>query len=394
MTTSGSVFNEDSGDQDFRVESNGNTHMLFVDGGNNKVGIGVSSIDAECDALHITSSGTNTVLIDGTGGEEMYSYHDSDGCGWATGADGSYGELLYLNEQSSRIDLYAAGGQVAQFGAGVIVLNESGNDQDFRVESDGLANALFVEASTNRVAIGTGTTDTGTILTVAGAATFTGQNTAHGASRLKIGQDQSTISQIRFYGADTSTAGVLQFTGSSSDGSVGGERMRITSAGRVVINDTAAAQDAMFSIKVPNSVSANAIVIKPTSNATINAMLFENSSGTNVGFIQYNASSTTYSTSSDYRLKENVVALSGATDRLKQLNPSRFNFIADADTTVDGFLAHEVQAVVPEAVTGTKDAVDADGNPEYQGIDQSKLVPLLVATIQELEARIAALESE
>jgi hypothetical protein len=71
----------------------------------------------------------------------------------------------------------------------------------------------------------------------------------------------------------------------------------------------------------------------------------------------------------------------------------RFNFIADADTTVDGFLAHEVQTVVPEAITGTKDEVDADGNPVYQGIDQSKLVPLLVATIKELEARITALEN-
>jgi hypothetical protein len=85
--------------------------------------------------------------------------------------------------------------------------------------------------------------------------------------------------------------------------------------------------------------------------------------------------------------------MSGATDRLKQLKPSRFNFIADADTTVDGFLAHEVQDVVPEAITGAKDAVDADGNPDYQGIDQSKLVPLLVATIQELEARLTALEN-
>ena len=85
--------------------------------------------------------------------------------------------------------------------------------------------------------------------------------------------------------------------------------------------------------------------------------------------------------------------MSGATERLKQLKPSRFNFIRDADTTVDGFLAHEVQDIVPEAITGAKDAVDADGNPQYQGIDQSKLVPLLVATIQELEARIAALES-
>jgi len=189
------------------------------------------------------------------------------------------------------------------------------------------------------------------------------------------------------------TPGALRFYTNSGTTSAS-ERVRITGGGRVVINDTAAIQDSMFSIKVPNSVTANAIVIKPTSNATINAVLFENSSGSNSGFIQYNSSSTTYATSSDYRMKENVVALSGATDRLKQLNPSRFNFIEDADTTVDGFLAHEVQAVVPEAVTGTKDAVDADGNPEYQGIDQSKLVPLLVATIQELEARIAALESE
>ena len=124
---------------------------------------------------------------------------------------------------------------------------------------------------------------------------------------------------------------------------------------------------------------------------TRTAMNFANS-GTTVGSVTYSNTSTAYNTSSDYRLKENVVDLTGATDRLKQLNPSRFNFIADAETTVDGFLAHEVQAIVPEAVTGTKDAVDDNGNPVYQGIDQSKLVPLLVKTIQELEARITALE--
>jgi hypothetical protein len=140
-------------------------------------------------------------------------------------------------------------------------------------------------------------------------------------------------------------------------------------------------------------------------------------SGTGVGSISTTASATSYNTSSDYRLKENVVDLIGATDRIKQLEPKRFNFIADADTTVDGFFAHEVQSVVPEAVTGAKDAMrdeeyevtpavlDDDGNvvteavmgtrsvPDYQGIDQSKLVPLLVATIKELEARITALEN-
>ena len=101
-----------------------------------------------------------------------------------------------------------------------------------------------------------------------------------------------------------------------------------------------------------------------------------------------------YNTSSDYRLKENVVTDWDATTRLKQLRPSRFNFIGESNRTVDGFLAHEVQDIVPEAIAGAKDAVDADGNPKYQGIDQSKLVPLLVKTIQELEARITTLENQ
>jgi len=73
--------------------------------------------------------------------------------------------------------------------------------------------------------------------------------------------------------------------------------------------------------------------------------------------------------------------------------PSRFNFISDPDKTVDGFLAHEVQDVVPEAIFGTKDAVDSDGNPEYQGIDQSKLVPLLTAALQEAITEIESLKS-
>ena len=112
-----------------------------------------------------------------------------------------------------------------------------------------------------------------------------------------------------------------------------------------------------------------------------------------VGYISVGTSSTSYVTSSDYRLKENVDYTWDATTRLKQLKPARFNFVVDSDTTVDGFLAHEVSSVVPEAITGEKDAVDADGVAVMQGIDQSKLVPLLVKTIQELEARITALES-
>jgi hypothetical protein len=174
-----------------------------------------------------------------------------------------------------------------------------------------------------------------------------------------------------------------------SDGD-GNPRGIFDSNGKLLVGRTSALNTSQVSVQAYN----NSICIETnTSGGTYYPMWFYNSSGTVVGYIQSTASATTYATTSDYRLKENVVAMSGATERLKQLNPVRFNFIADADTTVDGFLAHEAQAVVPEAVTGEKDAVDADGNPEYQGIDQSKLVPLLVATIQELEARITALES-
>ena len=145
-----------------------------------------------------------------------------------------------------------------------------------------------------------------------------------------------------------------------------------------------------YIISTRTSGSANVYLNKA---GTTGEMIRFLTNGGDVGSIDITGSSTSYNTSSDYRLKENVVELTGATERLKQLNPSRFNFIADPDTTVDGFIAHEVQAIVPEAITGTKDEVDADGNPEYQGIDQSKLVPLLVATIKELEARITALEN-
>ena len=111
------------------------------------------------------------------------------------------------------------------------------------------------------------------------------------------------------------------------------------------------------------------------------------------GSISVTTTSTSYNTSSDYRLKENVVPIENAVARIDSLNPVRFNFTSDPTRTVDGFIAHEVTPVVPEAITGEKDAVDEDGNPVYQGIDQAKLVPLLVAAVQELSARVAALEA-
>lgn len=113
---------------------------------------------------------------------------------------------------------------------------------------------------------------------------------------------------------------------------------------------------------------------------------------TQVGNISVTTTATAYNTSSDYRLKENPQPMVGALARLVSVNPVTFTWKSNGSQG-EGFIAHELQAVVPEAVTGEKDAVDAGGNPVYQGVDASKLVPILVAAVQELSARVAALEA-
>ena len=144
-----------------------------------------------------------------------------------------------------------------------------------------------------------------------------------------------------------------------------------------------------------SGTGSTGILIRNNTGTTTSAVLFYYSSAPQGarGSITVSSTSTAYNTSSDYRLKENVVPMTGSLERVDQLKPARFNFIGD-DKTVDGFLAHEAAEVVPEAVTGTKDEVDEEGNPIYQGIDQAKLVPLLVGAIQELKAEVEALKQQ
>ena len=198
---------------------------------------------------------------------------------------------------------------------------------------------------------------------------------------------QATSGALIITARDGSADGEIIFK--KTDGSATDETMRIDSNGNVLIGTPSITPNPGVTFQAVGNVTCG-------NSAGGNGHEFATfrRSATQIGSITQNTTSTVaYNTSSDYRLKENVTADWDATTRLKQLNPVRFNFIVEPDTTVDGFLAHEVQTVVPEAITGTHNAVDDEGNPVYQGIDQSKLVPLLVKTIQELEARIAALEA-
>jgi hypothetical protein len=113
---------------------------------------------------------------------------------------------------------------------------------------------------------------------------------------------------------------------------------------------------------------------------------FQNANG-QVGSISVSGTTTTYATASDVRLKQDIEPLTGALDRLAQLKPCRFAFRLDPKTRLDGFIAHQVQPICPEAVTGTPDG------PGMQAMDAAKLVPLLTAALQELAARVQTLEA-
>ena len=188
--------------------------------------------------------------------------------------------------------------------------------------------------------------------------------------------------------------------------------MRINSSGSLLVGRTsaynsspgevAAFQGDKHGVVIFNSVNANytCLNLRNTyannsgNNVSGNMITFNDQGGTERGKIATDGTGTSYIETSDYRLKENVVSLTGAIDRINELKVHRFNYIDVFGDKVDGFLAHEVQAVVPEAVTGTKDEVDDDNNPVMQGIDKSKLVPLLTAALQEAIGRIKTLETE
>jgi hypothetical protein len=176
----------------------------------------------------------------------------------------------------------------------------------------------------------------------------------------------------------------------------GSGRMRIDSNGNVLIGTTSL--DGRLNVAYPSGGNGCKFTLT-NSSAANNVLVFNNTNGT-VGFIQMNGSNTSYNTSSDYRLKENIAPMTGALATVSALKPVTYTWKADGSDG-QGFIAHELQAVVPDCVTGEKDAVDTEGNIKPQAIDTSFLVATLTAAIQEqqaiiteLKARVEALENK
>lgn len=205
-----------------------------------------------------------------------------------------------------------------------------------------------------------------------------------------------------------SIPGRLLFMTAPSGSASPTERMRVDSTGNVLIGTTTAVDPtANTTAGFTQNGSANylalarngaPLLVHRTTSDGQAVQFYRNM--VQVGNISVTTTATAYNTSSDYRLKENIEPITGAIDRVMLLSPSRFNFKIEPNTRVDGFIAHEAQAVVPEAVQGLKDEVDEDGNPVYQSIDQAKLVPLLTAALQEavqaiedMKIRILTLEN-
>ena len=440
ITTSGgssgsTVFNEDGADVDFRIEGDTQASLFKVDAGNDRVGIGESDPTV---VFHATQF--NHAFADSTSSLATVPTKSVARFRGSNNASGS----LFIGNESTAAKCYLQGCNETGNGSIDILLNPFGANVGIGTTSPGrtldVNGIIRSDGTSSGLAIGGNSSTPSEGVAIHRPATHTMAFVTDSSERMRIDSSgrvgigtsnpsvtldiEATTPTIRLTDSDASGTpeseiqgggGDLVFSADRDDENSstiigfkvdGSERMRISSNGGLFLGLTGNVNSSTGMTCFRNiSDNRRELMLGTTSTGNRGLVEFFNPNG-GVGSINTTGSETQYNTNSDYRLKENVVAISDGITRLKTLKPSRFNFKADANKTVDGFLAHEVTAV-PEAITGEKDAVVTQalvdsgekeeselGDPVYQQIDQSKLVPLLVAAVQESISKIEVLETE
>jgi hypothetical protein len=351
---------------------------------------GVSGVDGSAATPAFQGNDSNTGISFGT---DIVTINTGGVARVTTDASGNVG--IGTATPTSRITIGSGTFSAAASGnTGLYTASSGANTGYLTVLTDGLdistrggSGRLILDSSGN---VGIGTSSPSSKLTVVST----------GAAQSIITGTDAGNGYLQFVGAAGVRLGYMGYGDSSSQmyvfndknaalifGANGAERMRLIATGELAIGKSVSTATGA------GIVLDDAGLIRITRDGTTAATFIQinNNGGTAVGTITASGSATQYNTSSDYRLKENVAPMTGALEKVAALNPVTYTWKNDGSVG-QGFIAHELQAVVPEAVTGEKDAVYGDGKPQYQGVDTSFLVATLVAAIQELKAEVDALK--
>jgi Chaperone of endosialidase len=357
------------------LQSNSTTG-LYIDASQN-VGIGTTSPAYKLDVSQNTSGGTSIQIQNPN----------------AT-ANSNAGYIARTNNGNEYIQLigYAQASGYLQFNNATGGVVETVNSQPLAFWTNS-TERMRIDSSGN---VGIGTTSMSTALQV-GSTSKTSDSTIYtstGNGSYKAGLIYEVSSQnagfVGFNKTGSTYLGIPDSTsGFSTSSSIpivfattGSERMRIDSSGNLLVGLTSGGGSKL-------EVSASQEVARFWNTGGTGNIRFVNSGGSTIGYIQWSGSSTSYVTSSDYRLKENVTPMTTGLEKISALKPVNYDWISDKSQG-EGFIAHELQAVIPAAVTGEKDAVNEDGSIKPQGVDYSKIVVHLVAALQELKAEFDA----
>ena len=334
--------------------------------------------------LQLKTAGTTAVTVDASQNVGIGTTSPKKNAGWTTLTlnNASQGGVVELTNNGTTI------GQLYNDGSNVYLYSTSAKNISLVASGAAYISALTNGSERMRIDssgnVGIGTSSPSSQLAV--------QTTAGSSTGFLKFTDVSYGGDVRFGKntgisndaiAGTWTANNMLFYTNSS------ERMRIDSSGYFSIRQTSNSGGEVLGIQGNGDTQIGLYCTPTTLYTQIN---FRNGNGV-VGTVRTTGTSTQFNTSSDYRLKENVSPMEGALNKVMQLKPVTFTWKTDG-LPGQGFIAHELQEIVPDAVGGEKDAVDKNGNPDYQGVDASFLVATLTKAIQELKAIVDAQQQE